>query len=258
MAYCGVVTIRWLTGFIDRPATSFDSAVRFWSAVTGSSLSPTRGDSAEFATLIPPDGDAYLRVQRVGDGPGGSHLDLHVGDVEGFARQAVAAGADEHHRYDDVVVLRSPAGVPWCVVGHHGEAVRPAPRAVEDTGRFHLVDQLCVDIPAARFDEECAFWSGVTGWGQRQSSLRPEFRYLVRPDGCPLRLLLQRCDGDGPARAHLDVASDDVDGVVAHHVRLGGAVAAVFEHWTVMADPSGLPYCVTGRDPGTGLIAVPD
>jgi predicted enzyme related to lactoylglutathione lyase len=247
------MVVRWLTAFIDRPSASFDSAARFWSAVTGSTLSPPRGEAGEFASLIPPDGDPYVRVQRVTEGQGTSHLDVHVDDIKAFARRAVAAGADEQDGYD-VVVLRSPAGLPWCVVGHHGERVRPAPQQVGDTGCLHLVDQLCIDIPASRFDEECAFWSKVTTWELRQSSLRREFRFLVRPEGCPIRLLLQRCDDERPARAHLDFASTDAGLVVAHHQRLGATVAEVFDHWTVMTDPSGIPYCVTDRDPTTGTM----
>jgi hypothetical protein len=56
--------------------------VVFWREVTGSALSPFRGVAAEFATLLPPDGDAYLRVQRVKDDPGGHHLDLHADHFE--------------------------------------------------------------------------------------------------------------------------------------------------------------------------------
>lgn len=250
------MTVRWLTAFIDRPAASFEAAVRFWCAVTGSSLSQTRGEHDEFSTLLPPDGDAYLRAQRIEQGPGGSHLDIHVDDLAGFARRAISAGAQEQHGYNDVVVLRSPAGLPWCVVEHHGEEHRPMPRPAGDAGALHLVDQLCIDIPAASFDEECAFWSRVTGWEQRHSSVRSEFRYLDRPVGCPLRLLLQRRDDDdGAARAHLDLASSDRDAVVAHHVRLGATVTARFDGWTVLADPSATVYCVTDRDPATGSLA---
>ncbi|HUH06434.1 MAG TPA: VOC family protein [Egibacteraceae bacterium] len=246
--------VRWLTAFIDRPADSFELAVRFWSALTRSTLSPPRGDTGEFATLLPPDGDPYLRVQRVAEGTGGTHLDLHVDDVDEFARSAIAAGAVEHRRHGGLAVLRSPAGLPWCAVAHHGEAVRPAPQEAGDTGELHLIDQLCIDIPASRFDDECEFWSRVTSWELRRSSVRSEFAYLVRPEGCPLRLMLQRCD-DGAVRAHLDVASSDVETVVAHHLRLGAVAGAHFEYWTVMADPAGRPYCVTARDPVTGSLA---
>lgn len=132
------MVVRWLTAFIDRPSASFDSAARFWSAVTGSTLSPPRGEAGEFASLIPRDGDPYVRVQRVTEGQGTSHLDVHVDDIKAFAPRAVAAGADEQGGYD-VVVLRSPAGLPWCVVGHHGERVRPAPSRIPFRRRVHVL-----------------------------------------------------------------------------------------------------------------------
>jgi hypothetical protein len=63
------VPVRWLTVFLDFPAGSFGAGVAFWREVTGSGLSPFRGAAGEFATLLPADGDAYLRVQRIADGP---------------------------------------------------------------------------------------------------------------------------------------------------------------------------------------------
>ena len=89
------VPVRWLTVFLDFPAGSFGAGVAFWREVTGSGLSPLRGAAGEFATLLPADGDAYLRVQRVAGGSGGHHLDLHVdpalASVEQAAERAVAA-----------------------------------------------------------------------------------------------------------------------------------------------------------------------
>ena len=91
------VPVRWLTVFLDFPAASFGAGVAFWREVTGSGLSPRRGAAGEFATLLPADGDAYLRVQRVAGGSGGHHLDLHVdpalASVEQAAERAVALGA---------------------------------------------------------------------------------------------------------------------------------------------------------------------
>src|SRR5207302_8406403 len=72
------VPVRWLTVFLDFPADSFGAGVAFWREVTGSGLSPLRGAAGEFATLLPADGDAYPRVQRVAGGSGGPQLDLHV------------------------------------------------------------------------------------------------------------------------------------------------------------------------------------
>jgi hypothetical protein len=34
-------------------------------------------------------------------------------------------------------------------------------------------------------------------------------------------------------------------------------VQARHEYWTTMLDPSGLPYCLTRRNPDTGLVASP-
>ena len=248
------VAIEWLTAFVDRDGATFDEAVRFWLAATGSTLSTPRGDDGEFATLVPSDGDAYLRVQRV-DGGGGSHLDLHVGNVEAFVGSALSAGAAVEEPDADPVILRSPGGMAACVVRYHGESRRPQPHR-SARGVLHLVDQLCIDIPSQCFREECQFWSALTGWELRSSSVRTEFMYLIRPSTIPLRLLLQRRnDNDGPARAHLDVASDDVEQLVADHQVMGAVVVEEFQHWTAMVDPSGFPYCITSRDPRTGLLS---
>ncbi|GAA3352066.1 hypothetical protein GCM10020358_84880 [Amorphoplanes nipponensis] len=228
------MTVRWITGFLDTPSRV---AEPFWQAVTGSGLSPRRGPGGEFATLRPAGGDPYLRVQVVGDGPARAHLDLHVTDVAAQARRAVALGASVLADEGELVVLRSPAGLPWCLVAWHGEANRPA-------GARSLVDQMCLDVPAGVFDAEAGFWAAVTGWPRRPGS-RPEFQALVRPPGMPLRLLLQRVDA--PAGMHLDLACTDRAAEVAWHEQLGARVVAGHERWTTLRDPAGRTYCVTDR-----------
>jgi hypothetical protein len=74
------IPVRWLTVFLDFPAGSFGAGVAFWREVTGSTLSPFRGAAGEFATLLPADGDAYLRVQRLAGG-GASRVDEFCLDV---------------------------------------------------------------------------------------------------------------------------------------------------------------------------------
>lgn len=242
--------MRWLTAFLDRPAERHDAAVAFWSELTGSMPSERRGADGEFASLVPPDGDAHLRVQRVGDGVGGSHLDVHVDDPHALARRAVALGAREVARSDAFAALRSPAGLPWCAVGAGGERRPAAPRTVPGTAASYAVDQLCIDVPSTAFDGEVRFWSDLTGWPVRPSSAYDEFTFLVAPEGLPLRILLQRRhDDDGDARAHLDLSSSDRDLVVAHAVRLGAVQGDRHAHWTVLHDPAGLPFCVTVNPP---------
>ncbi|WP_307872673.1 VOC family protein [Paractinoplanes ovalisporus] len=108
--------VRWITGFLDSPSRVAEG---FWLAVTGTSLSPRRGD---FATLVPVSGDAYLRVQVLRSAPPRAHLDLHVDDVVAAVVEAVGLGASVVLDEGSLVVLRSPAGVVFCLVGWAGEA----------------------------------------------------------------------------------------------------------------------------------------
>jgi len=244
-----------MTAFLDFPAATFGQGSAFWQAVTGSAMSAPRGPRSEFATLRPAQGDAFLRVQRLQDGQPGCHLDVHADDVPAAAAHAERLGAAVTGRPDGYVVLRSPGGLSFCVVGHDGESQRPPPTRPGE--HSSLVDQLSVDIPPEIYGQELEFWSRLTGWPQSSGS-RPEFTFLSRPDGMPLRLLLQRLDepclpGVG-CTAHLDLACDDVPAERARHESLGAAVVRVMANWTTLRDPAGLLYCITRRNPATGKL----
>jgi hypothetical protein len=77
----------------------FQTAAAFWATVLKWTVSSRRGGHDEFATLLPPDGDAYVKLQAVGEG-GGMHLDLRLSDGDG------------------------PAGCSWPTVGCDGATVR--------------------------------------------------------------------------------------------------------------------------------------
>jgi hypothetical protein len=248
------VVFRWLTLFLDFPADAFDAGVAFWREATGSALSPFRGAAAEFATLLPPDGDAYLRVQRIADGSGGVHLELHAdpaaGTVDQAADRAVALGATVKHVSEGLVIAGSPGGFMFCLVRWHGENAVPRP-VVLDTGGASRADQLCLDIPPDAFERECEFWAALTGWDLRSGG-RPEFAYLDRPAQIPLRLLLQRRDTAGPldqVTGHADFACARRDLLAQRHAASGARVLTEFPEWIAMADPTGRPYCLTGRAP---------
>ena len=155
----GAVRFRWVTSFLDFPADVFEPGVAFWREVTGSGLSPLRGASGEFATLLPVIGDAYLRVQRAGAGPGGCHLDLHVDtqteSLHAAAGRAATPGATVRHAEDGLAVADSPGGFTFCLVEREGESVVPEPVRLGDAGASRA-DQLCLDIPAAGFEREWA------------------------------------------------------------------------------------------------------
>ncbi|WP_211192211.1 VOC family protein [Actinoplanes sp. TBRC 11911] len=233
-----------MTVFLDSPVRVAEG---FWLGVTGASLSRRRGAGGEFATLVPRDGDAYVRVQVVGDPPARSHLDLHVDDVRAVAGVAVSLGARVVRAEEGLIVLRSPAGLLFCLVGWRGEARLPAPVRWPG-GQLSLVDQVSVDLPDAAYEVEVGFWEGLTGWSRRPTGL-PEFEHFQRGPGMPLRLLFQRL-GSGAARMHVDLACDDVDAEVVRHRALGAVVVRrVVGEWTTLRDPAGREYCVTARSP---------
>ena len=88
-----MIEVRWLWLFLDTPRAEAPRSWEFWSQVTGWPLSSTRGDDDEFATLVPPSGDPWLKLQAVAQGPGGIHLDLDVDDVAAAAVEAERLGA---------------------------------------------------------------------------------------------------------------------------------------------------------------------
>jgi catechol 2,3-dioxygenase-like lactoylglutathione lyase family enzyme len=241
------MSTHWTYAFVDRPVPRFAQACDFWTAVTGSRLSEFRGERREFVMLEPSDGaDACVKAQAVASGPGGAHLDFCVDDVRKFARAAQALGAHVVADQGTLVVLRSPAGQLFCADPWRGQSARPS------VFRGSRLDQVCQDVPPSLFDAEVAFWTALLpDWESRSGSL-PEFHVLAPPPGLPVRILLQRLDEERPAGAHLDLACADIGATRAEHERLGAEFVAEGRSWTVMRDPAGGLYCLTGRDPEAG------
>jgi Glyoxalase-like domain len=249
--------VSWVSAFLDLPAGSIERATAFWSALTGYAVSPARGVDGEFATLMPPIGDDYLRVQRLGEGPGRIHLDLHVADLAGATADAVDRGAVELARPEGVggyVVLRSPGGFVFCLVPGAAGAVPPP--ATWPGVRRSRVYQVCLDLPGEVYDADLAFWVGMFGNSPEPSARRPEFSWLRSPGPDEaLAVLVQRLDRPGgPVSAHLDLGSTDRAAETVRHVALGASVLTVEEFWTVLADPASTAYCITDRDPATGAL----
>lgn len=240
-----MIAVRWVLAFVDRPRERFEEAAAFWSAVTGTRLSPRRGDDGEFATLLPETGDACVKLQGVVSG-GGAHLDLEVDDVRAAVPWAVALGAAVVADHGDWAVLRSPEGRAFCLVPWEGAARRPP---VFSGTRL---DQVCLDIAPGAYERETAFWQTLTGWPLRRGSL-PEFTALTAP-GMPVRILLQRLGDGSGGGAHVDLACADPEATRVRHERHGAVCVERGRHWIVMRDPAGGAYCLTRRDPETGSL----
>ncbi|WP_416968429.1 VOC family protein [Streptomyces sp. 4F14] len=241
----GMSDVRWTYAFIDRPSPA---SAAFWTTVTGTHLSEPRGERAEFATLLPPEGyDPCLKFQTVTEGPGGAHIDFAVTDVHAFAARAVELGARVVTDHATLVVLRSPAGQLFCSVPWRGESTRPPVHAGA------RLDQVTIDIPPSSYATEIAFFTALLPTWTTTPSPLPEFHVLVPPPGLPVRLLLQRTDQEQPLSAHLDLAtSPNTPEVRSHHEESGARTVAEFPYWTVMRDPGNSLYCLTARDAETG------
>ena len=241
-------SVGWVTAMLDSPPETARSSEEFWAAVTGTRLSARRGDRAEFATLLPADGDPFLKVQEVVQSlPGALHLDIHTDDVRGLAERAEQLGASTSYHVYGYVLCGSPGGMTFCIMGHPG---RRRPPAYVWSGGRSIVDQVCLDIAPRLYDAECDFWSRLTGW-ERYDGGSDEFDRLRRPDGIPLAFLLQRLDDEqATVTAHLDLACDDRDAEAQRQEQLGALLVRRTPGWTVMQDPAGRTYCNTGRAPG--------
>ncbi|MEV0432987.1 VOC family protein [Nocardia sp. NPDC050413] len=239
--------IRWTWAFIDRPAATFDTCVRFWAEATGSTVSPPRGAHGEFVTLLPSTGPAWLKMQRVG-GAGGTHLDLDVDDIPAAVAEATALGAQVVLVDPDYTVMESPAGQTFCFT-HAGPspATGAMARVTAPDGNVAVLDQICLDLAPTDLDSDTSFWQALTGWSP-ESTRRPEFGRLRDP-GQPLQFLLQRLDEPRHPGAHIDFAATDMSAVAGWHESLGATRLVDEEFWIVLADPSGTPYCVTSRKP---------
>lgn len=256
-----------MTIFLDFPGDAFEAGTAFWREVTGCGLSSSRGEAGEFATLLPPDGDAYLRVQRVLDGAGGCHLDLHAdlaaGSLAEAAARAVTLGARMHDREDDeVIILDSPGGFTFCVVPWEDEMAVPGPFTGGGAGTgagaragASRVAQLTLDVPPVEYEREVSFWAALTGWDPRPGPV-PEYTFLTGPAAMPAGLLLQRRQVAAPGDrvcGHVGLQCADMRRTADWHASFGARVTAAYPWGIVMADPVGRPYCCLGQ---RGLVTV--
>ncbi|MDF2090713.1 VOC family protein [Knoellia sp. 3-2P3] len=244
------MSVRWVWLFLDLPEQCFETALAFWQQVARSGLSPWRGEHREFATLLPADGDPWLKLQRVG-GDGGIHLDLDVEQpLPEAAERAVGLGAAVVGDFGDVIVCRSPGGFVFCLTRWPAEE---SARGQARAGAESLIDQVCLDVPSSGYAAELAFWSQLTGWAVDDPDPDDEFARLAWPSGMPVRFLLQRLDEpQGTVRGHVDLCAVDRAAEVERHRALGARVEGEGRGWTVMQGPAGHRYCVTDRDPRRG------
>jgi len=106
---------RVLKIVIDVPAGQHDRELAFWGAATGSSLD--RFDRhPEYHGAGLPGSDLWLLVQRLDDGPGRVHLDIHTDDLDSEVARLEKLGAERVQHVHGWWVMRDPAGLLFCVL----------------------------------------------------------------------------------------------------------------------------------------------
>lgn len=105
---------------LDVPAADFDAELEFWAGMVG--LGWRAGEPAEFARIhVAPELPFSLLVQRLGDndpGPTRAHLDLHCepDSAMKIATAHTGRGAAVVGEFDGWILMRDPAGLPYCLV----------------------------------------------------------------------------------------------------------------------------------------------
>jgi hypothetical protein len=109
MAHRSLIT----TIVIDVPVDVAAEEAAFWSAATGKDLArlsfPEYHGARLTSTLV-------LLVQELGEGAPRVHVDIHTDDVDAEVARLTELGATTVERFENWVVLRDPAGLPFCVV----------------------------------------------------------------------------------------------------------------------------------------------
>jgi Glyoxalase-like domain len=238
---------QWLHVLIDVAPEVAEESAAFWSSVLGWPLGEPWPRHSEFRSYTPPQGDSYVHQQIGNHGPR-IHFDLEVAD-RGAAARLVELGAVVTGQFEGWCPMRSPGGLPFCLVDREEHNRPPAQRF--DGHRSRLV-QICVDSPPKLHDQEVAFWRAATGWRWREGNGDEFAGKLYPPAGSSAQLLFQRLGSDETAtavRAHIDLGADDLEAEAMRLVGLGAERHRPGRGWIVLCDPVGMVFCVTGNAP---------
>ncbi len=111
------------------------------------------------------------------------------------------------------------------------------------------IGPILIDHPPSSYDAALTFWGGVQGVEPVPEEDDHDYASLGRVGStslCGQRL------GEGRARVHLDIETDDVAAEVGRVVALGATVVEERKGYTILEDPGGLVFCVvpvqTGED----------
>jgi len=105
---------------VDVPDPDHDRELDFWRAAIAQPFAPVEGEP-EYHWAQLHNQEAWMLVQRLGDGPARVHLDFHTDDLDAEVARLEALGAQRVEKIKFWWVMRDPAGLTFCVVSDpHG------------------------------------------------------------------------------------------------------------------------------------------
>ena len=117
---------QWLHVLIDIAPEAAEASASFWSSALGWPLGKPWPRHPEFRSYTPPEGDSYVHQQIGNHGPR-IHVDLEVAD-RGAADRLVEIGAVVTGQFEGWCPMRSPGGLPFCLVDRKEHNRPPALR----------------------------------------------------------------------------------------------------------------------------------
>jgi hypothetical protein len=100
---------------IDVPPADHDRELQFWGAAIGQPLTRS-GGYPEYHGAALRGQDIGLLIQRLGDGPGRVHVDIHTDDLAAEVARLEGLGAERVGQAHSWWIMRDPAGLLFCVI----------------------------------------------------------------------------------------------------------------------------------------------
>ncbi len=100
---------------VDVPEAEFEATTNFWAEALNTPVEPPHGDMDEYRVLGWVTPGIHMETQSV-DALARFHIDIETDDIEAEVARLIGIGASDVERHRDWVVMRDPAGLPFCVV----------------------------------------------------------------------------------------------------------------------------------------------
>src|SRR3954451_19735045 len=107
--------MSWIHAVLDVPAENLAASADFWGDALGWPAGEAWRAHPELRSFEPPAGTSYLHLQRI-DGAPRVHVDVELEDQDAGVAHALELGAELVGETDTWRTLRSPGGLPFCVL----------------------------------------------------------------------------------------------------------------------------------------------